>query len=158
MAKPVPEGFNTVSAHIVVNNASEAIDFYKKAFGAEEVARVPGPDGKSVMHAELRIGTSRLMLNDEFPQMGAKSAKTIGATPVTLHLYVDNVDELYDRAVKAGAKVKMPVENTFWGDRYGRIEDPYGHQWAIATHKEDLTPQQLQERAAEYFSKQKPGA
>ena len=144
--KPVPEGFHTVTPHLTMKNAGEAIEFYRKAFGAEEIARMPGPGG-SVMHAEIRIGDSPIMLNDEFPEHGARGPKTIGGTPVSIHLYVNDVDALFDRAVKAGAKVTMPIADMFWGDRFGKLEDPFGHQWSIATHKEDVTPEECKERA-----------
>lgn len=154
--KPVPDGFNTVSPHLVVDNANEAIEFYKKAFGAKETARMPGPDGKSIMHAELKIGDSTVMLADEFPN-GPKSAKALGGSSVVLHLYVDDVDTLYDRAVKAGAAVTFPLNDTFWGDRYGQVTDPFGHTWSLATHKQDLTAEQIAEGAKEYFSKMEGG-
>jgi uncharacterized glyoxalase superfamily protein PhnB len=150
--KPVPEGFSTLSPHIIVRNASEAIDFYKKAFAAEEVCRMPGPDGETVMHAELKFGDSTLMLCEEFPKMGAKSPTSYGGSSVTLHLYVEDADALFNRAVSAGATVKMPLSDMFWGDRYGKVSDPYGHEWGIATHKEDLTPEEIGKRAAEAFS------
>ncbi len=145
-AKAIPEGFHTVTPHLIIKGASEAIEFYKKAFGAEEVARMPGPGG-TVMHAEIRIGDSPIMLNDEFPSFGKTGPKSIGGTPVTIHLYVNDVDALFDRAVKAGAKVTMPIADMFWGDRYGQIEDPFGHQWSLATHKEDVTPEECMRRA-----------
>jgi len=149
MANPVPEGFSTITAHITVKNATEAIEFYKNAFGAEEICRMPGPGGM-IMHAELRIGNSPLMLNDEFPDMG-KRAPADG-TPVTIHLYVNDCDALFDRAVKAGAEPLMPPQDTFWGDRYGQVRDPSGHHWGIATHKEDLTPEQIMANAEKAFS------
>ena len=145
-AKPIPDGYHTITPHLIVKGAAEAIEFYKKAFGAEEVMRMPGPGGM-VMHAELRIGDSHFMLNDEFPSFGKMGPKSIGGTPVTIHLYVTDVDALYGRAVKAGAKATMPIADMFWGDRYGQVEDPYGHQWSLATHKEDLTPEECMERA-----------
>jgi uncharacterized glyoxalase superfamily protein PhnB len=144
--KPVPDGFHTVTAHLTVKGAGEAIEFYKKAFGAEEVARMPGPGG-TIMHAEIRIGDSPIMLNDEFPEHGARGPKTIGGTPVSIHLYVKDVDALFDRAVKAGAKVTMPIADMFWGDRFGKLEDPFGHQWSLATHLEDVTSEECMERA-----------
>lgn len=147
-AKPIPDGFHTLTPHLAVKNAAAAIDFYKKAFGAEEVMRMPGPDGKSVMHAELQIGSSRLMLNDEFPEHGVVSPQALGNTPATMHLYVENADAVFKQAVDAGATAAMPVQDMFWGDRYGMVVDPYGHKWAIATHTEDLTPDQIGERAA----------
>ncbi len=148
-ANPIPEGFHTVSPHFVVKNATEAIEFYKKAFGAEEICRMPGPDGKSVMHCELKIGDSMVMMCEEFPEMGARSPQSIGGSPVTIHLYVEDADAAYKRATDAGAKATMPLQDMFWGDRYGKLTDPYGHQWSIATHVEDVTPEQMQERMAQ---------
>lgn len=140
--KPVPEGFRTLTPHITVKGARKAIGFYQQAFGAEELVVHSMPDG-TVMHASLRIGDSILMLNDEFPQMGAKGPQTIGGTAVTLHLFVADVDKAFDRAVKAGATIVMPVADQFWGDRYGLLTDPFGHQWSIATHKKDVSPEEL---------------
>ena len=138
--KPIPDGFHTITPHIVVNDASKAIDFYKKAFGAEELGRMPGPDGKKIMHAMVRIGDSMLMLNDEFPDMGARGPLSIGGTAVTMHLYVQDVDKAFERATKAGAKVTMPLADQFWGDRYGIVTDPFGHSWSLATHTKDMSP------------------
>lgn len=152
MAKAIPDGFNTLTPHIVVQDAARAIDFYKKAFGAQEQTRHLAPDGKSVMHAQLKIGNSVLMLANEFPPM-AVSPKARGGTSVTLHIYVENVDAAFDRAVKAGCTVKMPLSDQFWGDRYGQVEDPFGHSWSIATHKVDLTEQQIAENAKAAFAK-----
>ncbi len=151
-AEPIPEGFRTVTPHLVIRNAAEAIEFYKKAFGAEELCRMPSPDGKTVMHAEIKIGDSVLMLCDEFPQMGAQSPQALGGSPVTVHLYVADVDQAYKRAVDAGATAAMPVQDMFWGDRYGKLTDPFGHHWSIATHTEDLAPEDIGKRAAEAFS------
>jgi PhnB protein len=145
-AKPIPEGFHTVTAHLTVKGAGGAIEYYKKAFGAEELFRMPGPNG-TIMHSEIRIGDSTIMVNDEFPEHGARGPASIGGSPVTLHLYVPDVDAVFDRAVKAGAKVLMPVTDMFWGDRYGQVEDPYGHRWSVATHTEDLTPEETMARA-----------
>lgn len=146
-AKPVPDGFGTLTPHITVKGAKKAIEFYKKAFGAEEMVIHGMPDG-TVMHASLRIGDSVLMLNDEFPQMGAKGPQSLGGTPVTLHLFVQDVDKAFDRALQAGAKTVMPVADQFWGDRYGIVTDPFGHQWSIATHKRDVTSEELQKAMA----------
>ncbi len=146
MAKPIPEGFHTVTPHLIIKGAAKALDFYKRAFGAEEVFNMPGPGGM-VMHAEIRIGDSHVMLNDEFPDYGKFGPKPGGGSPVQIHLYVNDVDALVDRAVKAGAKLTMPVADMFWGDRYGQLEDPFGHIWSVATHKEDLTPEEIAERA-----------
>ncbi len=149
--KPIPEGFNSVTPHLVVKGAAQAIEFYKEAFGAIELVRLPGPDGNSVMHSSLKIGNSVVMLVDEYPDMGCLSPQSINGTPVTVHLYVEDADAVFDKAVEAGAKVTMPLENTFWGDRYGKLEDPFGHSWSVATHIEDLTPEQIMEGAAKAF-------
>ena len=152
MAKAIPDGFNTLTPHIIVQDATRAIDFYKKAFGAQEQTRHLAPDGKTVMHAQLKIGNSMLMLANEFPPM-CVSPKARGGTSVTLHLYVENVDAAFDRAVKAGCTVKMPVSDQFWGDRYGQVEDPFGHLWSLGTHKVDLTEQQIAQNAQAAFAK-----
>ena len=144
---PIPEGFHTLTPHIVVADAAKAIDFYKKAFGAEEMFSMPGPDG-AIMHSELRIGDSVLMMCQANAQMGAVGPDELKGSPVTLHIYTNDADALMKRAEQAGAKVTMPAASTFWGDRYGRIQDPFGHNWSIATHVEDLTPDQMRERAA----------
>ena len=149
--KPIPEGFNSVTPHLVVKGAAQAIEFYKNAFEAVEMVRLPGPDGNSVMHSSLKIGNSVVMLVDEYPDMGCLSPQSINGTPVTVHLYVEDADAVFDKAVEAGAKVTMPLENTFWGDRYGKLEDPFGHSWSVATHIEDLTPEQIIEGAAKAF-------
>ena len=145
--KPIPSGFHTLTPHLVVKGASKAIEFYKKAFGAEEIRRVPAPDGKSLLHADLKIGDSHLFLVDEFPQMGCLGPESIGGTPVTIHMFVEDVDAAFSKAVAAGAQVKMPLSDMFWGDRYGLLTDPFGHAWSMATHKEDLTSEQIGKRA-----------
>ena len=145
--KPVPEGFHTVTPHLVVRDAAKAIDFYVKAFGAEERYRMPGPGGV-VMHAELSLGDSIIMLGEEAPQMGAISPQTIGGSPVTLMIFVKDVDASFARADQAGCTVQMPPTDMFWGDRYGKLADPFGHQWAIATHKEDVAPDEMARRMA----------
>lgn len=150
--RPVPEGYHTITPHLVLNDSNSAIQFYQKAFGAEEIVRIPGPGGKGVMHAEIRIGNSPIMLNDEFPGMGTKSPKSLGGTTFTIHLYVDDVDKAFERAVAAGAKVEMPVSNMFWGDRYGKLSDPFGYHWSIATHTKDLTAKEIGKAAQEFFS------
>jgi len=150
-ARPVPEGFYTVTPHLICKGAGQAIDFYKKAFGAEELMRMPGPDGKSVMHAEFKIGNSHIMIADEFPDYGCFGPETLKGSPVTIHLYVNDVDSVFNQAVKAGATVKMPITDMFWGDRYGKLQDPFGHHWSIATHKEDVSPQECAKRAAAQF-------
>ena len=151
--KAIPEGFRTVTAHMTLNDAAAAIEFYKKAFGAEEIMRMPGPGGKGVMHAEIKIGDSIIMLNDEFPDHGPKAPTSLNGTSFVVHLYVNDVDAAFDKAVAAGAKPSMPVTDMFWGDRYGSVTDPFGHQWSVATHKEDLTPEQCGQRAQEFFAK-----
>jgi len=156
MPKPIKgqrKGFHTITPALVVKGADKAIEFYKKAFGAEESVRMAGPDGKSVMHAELRIGDSLFFVGDEAPDMGALSPQSIGGTPCTLHLYVNDADAVFKRAVDAGAQVKQPVADMFWGDRYGKVQDPFGHGWGIATPKEDLTPEEMRQRTKEFFAK-----
>jgi uncharacterized glyoxalase superfamily protein PhnB len=149
--KRVPEGFHRVTPHLTVRAAAAMIEFYKKAFGAVEKRRAPGPDGKTIMHAELQIGDSIIFLNDEFPQMGALSPLAAKSTAVTLHLYVEDADKQYQQALAAGAEVVMPLADQFWGDRYGMVRDPSGHQWSIGSHMEDLTPAQMKERMAKAF-------
>jgi PhnB protein len=146
-AKPIPEGYHTVTPYLIFTGASDAITFYKNALGAEEVMRIGGPGGK-VGHAEIRIGDSRIMLADERPELQALSPKTIGGSPVSIHLYVEDVDAAVERAVKAGAKLIRPVADQFYGDRTGEVEDPYGYRWFIATRKEDLTVEEIRRRAA----------
>ena len=142
--KPIPEGMHTVTPHLVCAGASEAIAFYIKAFEATEVARMPGPGGK-LMHAMVRIGDSMVMLVDEVPEWQAVGPLTLKGSPVTLHLYVPDADAVFQRAVDAGAKPIMPVADLFWGDRYGVVEDPFGHRWSIATHTRELSPEQMQQ-------------
>jgi PhnB protein len=151
-AKPIPDGYHTVTPYLIVNGAAQALEFYKKAFGATEMMRFPGPGGK-IMHAEIKIGDSPIMLADEAPEMGARSPKTIGGTPVSLLLYVEDVDAWASKAVAAGAKVQRPVQDQFYGDRTGTFEDPFGHVWSIATHKEDVSLEEMQKRAASAFQK-----
>jgi PhnB protein len=146
--KRLPDGFHRVTPHLVCRNAAGLIEFYKKAFGAVELGRAPGPDGKSIMHAAIRIGDSIVFLNDEFPEMGAQSPLTTKGTPVTLHLYVEDADKQFQQALAAGAEVVMPLADQFWGDRYGIVRDPSGHQWSIGSHMEELTPDQMKERMA----------
>lgn len=142
--KPIPEGMHSVTPHLVCAGASAAIEFYKKAFGAEERGRMAGPDGR-IMHAMLRIGDSPVMLVDEMPEWGSLGPKALKGTPVTLHLYVEDADAFVGRAAQAGAKVTMPVAEQFWGDRYGRIEDPFGHHWSVATHVRDVTQEEMKQ-------------
>jgi uncharacterized glyoxalase superfamily protein PhnB len=151
---PIPEGFHTVTPQLTLDNCADAIDWYKKGLGAQELSRAVGPDGK-IMHAEIKIGDSKIMVNDAI--MGGKGPKAIGGSPISLWVYVDDCDALFNRAVKSGAEV-MPgpmgaVMDQFWGDRSGTLTDPHGYRWTIATHKEDLTPQEIQQRQ-EAFMKQ----
>ena len=145
MAKKIPEGFHTITPHLIVKGAAEAIEFYKRAFGAEARGIHHGP-GNSVMHAEIKIGDSFVMLNDEFPDYGAVGPKSRGGTSTALHIYTEDADALFNRATAAGATVTMPLADQFWGDRYGQVEDPFGHRWSIATHKEDLSDEEMQKR------------
>jgi uncharacterized glyoxalase superfamily protein PhnB len=140
---PIPEGMHTVTPHLVCAGAGAAIDFYKKAFGATETARMPGPGGK-LMHASIRIGDSAVMLVDEMPEWGSLGPKALKGSPVVIHLYVADVDAFTARAVAAGAKVTMPVADMFWGDRYGQLEDPFGHRWSVATHVRDVSAADMQ--------------
>jgi len=142
--KPIPEGMHSITPHLVCEGAAEAIEFYKKAFDAVENGRMPTPDGK-IMHAQIRIGDSPLMLVDAFPDMGAFGPKALKGSPVTIHLYVEDADKTFDQAVAAGATVRMPLADMFWGDRYGQLEDPFGHRWSIATHVRDVTQSEMRE-------------
>jgi len=142
--KPIPEGMHSLTPHLVCAGAAQAIEFYKKAFNAVEGGRLDGPDGK-VMHAMVRIGDSALMLVDEMPDYGAFGPRSLKGSPVTIHLYVKDADATVKQAVAAGAKVTMPLADMFWGDRYGQLEDPFGHHWSVATHLQDLTDEQIRE-------------
>ncbi len=157
MSKGIPRGLHTLTPQLVVRDGARAIEFYKRAFGAEEVMRMTGPDGKSIGHAELRIGDSVLFLNDEFPQSAVRAPESVGAATSGIQIYVEDVDAAFARAVSAGAQVRMAVENMFWGDRFGVVVDPFGHQWGLATHVEEVTPQQLKERAEAFWAKMKTG-
>jgi uncharacterized glyoxalase superfamily protein PhnB len=150
-AKPVPEGLHTITPQLTLENAAQTIEWYKKALGAEELGRSVGPDGK-IMHADLRIGNSRFYLNDVM--MGGKGPQAYGGSPASFWLYVENCDGLFKRAVEAGGKVQMPLEDQFWGDRAGCVGDPAGYSWWIATRKEDLTTAEMQQRSAEFFKQQ----
>lgn len=152
MTKPIPDGFNSLSAHIIVSDGTAAMEFYKQAFGAQEMGRMMTPDGKTLMHAQMKIGNSMLMLAGEFPP-NCLSPKSRGGSSIFLHIYTEHADAAFDRAVKAGCKVNMPISDTFWGDRYGQVEDPFGHQWSIATHKHDYTPEQIAANAKEFMAK-----
>ena len=145
--KAVPEGYHTVTPYLILRGAGDAIAFYEKAFGAAEVMRIGGPGGR-IGHAEIKIGDSRLMLADEYPEIGALSPKTVGGSPVSIHLYVEDVDAAVERAVAVGAKLVRPVADQFYGDRTGGIEDPFGYRWFIATRQEDLTSEEIRRRAA----------
>ena len=151
--KPVPEGMHSVTPHLVCAGAADAIEFYKKAFGAVEIARLPGPGGK-IMHAMIRIGDSALMLVDENPEWGMLGPKALKGSPVTIHLYVEDADAFAARAVKAGAKITMPLEDAFWGDRYGKLVDPFGHRWSVGTHMRDVSTEEMQ-RAMQAMQKQR---
>jgi PhnB protein len=142
--KPVPEGMHTVTPHLICAGAAAAIEFYKKAFNAVEEARLPGPQGR-LMHAMIRIEGSAVMLVDEMPEWGALGPRSLKGSPVTIHLYVEDVDAVVRRAVDAGAKITMPAADMFWGDRYCKLEDPFGHHWSVATHLRDMTAEEMQQ-------------
>ena len=151
-AKPIPEGFHTLTPYLTVDNAARAIEFYQKAFGARELMRMDTPQGK-IGHAELQIGDSRLMIADEMPMAGNRSPRALGGTCSGIFIYVEDVDAAFNQAVSAGAKVEMPVADMFWGDRYGKLTDPFGHSWSLATHKEDVAPDEMARRGKEAMSK-----
>lgn len=153
--KPIPEGMHTVTPHLVCAGAADAMEFYKKAFGAVELHRLPGPDGK-LMHGAIRIGDSTVMLVDENPQWQAFGPKYLKGSPVTLHLYVEDADAFFAKAVDNGASAMMPVTEMFWGDRYGVVTDPFGHNWSIATHVRDATPEEMMEAAKAGCAEAKP--
>ncbi|MGB5090843.1 MAG: VOC family protein [Nitrososphaeraceae archaeon] len=149
--KKIPEGYHSITPALIVKNGDAAIEFYKKGFGAEERSRMKSPDGR-VAHAELKLGDSVFMLSDEYPEMKCHSPNSIGGSPVSMYVYVEDVDSLFDKAVSAGAKVLDPVKDQFWGDRHGRLEDPFGHLWSIATHKKDLSEEEMKSAAEAAFS------
>ena len=153
----VPAGFHTLTPHLTVRDADKALEFYKNALGAEVLNVARTPDGR-VLHAMLRIGDSPLMLNDEFPEMGGLSPLSTGGSGVTIHIYTENVDQAFHRAVNAGAKVKMPLMDQFWGDRYGIVTDPFGHSWSLATHIKDMSPEEMQRGQDEAMAKMPPQA
>jgi PhnB protein len=153
----IPSGYHSLTPYLVVNDASRAIDFYKQAFGAKETVRMGGPGGK-IGHAELKIGDSMLMLSDEMPGSGSRSPQSLGGSPVSVFMYVENVDSVFDQAVKAGAKADKPPEDMFWGDRFGHLTDPFGHLWAIATHIEDVAPEEMRKRAQAAMAQMAQGA
>jgi uncharacterized glyoxalase superfamily protein PhnB len=150
--KPIPEDMHTVTPHLVCAGAADAIAFYVKAFGAVEAARLPGADGR-IMHALIRIGDSCVMLMDEFPECNSPGPKTLKGSPVTIHLYVEDADAVFECALAAGAKVRMPLEDTFWGDRYGALEDPFGHYWSVATHIRDVSAEEMQQAIQKFAQK-----
>ncbi|MGC2424347.1 MAG: VOC family protein [Nitrospirota bacterium] len=153
MPKAIPEGYHSVTPTLTFKDARKAIDFYKKALGAIERYAMPGPDGKGVMHAEIQIGDSIFMVMDENPQMKNKSAETLGGSPVSFYIYLENVDEAYKKATTAGAISTMPVDDMFWGDRVGTVYDQFGYSWSLATHVKDLSPKEIEEGAKAAFSK-----
>ena len=151
MVNAIPEGYNSITPHLVVNNGIDAIEFYKRAFGAVVVYRYNGPDDKSTIYVKLRIGDSPVLLSDEFPDtegMSCRSPKSIGGSTVVIHIYTEDVDKLFNQAISAGATVITPLTDMFWGDRYGQLMDPYGHFWSIATHKEDLSDDEIRRRGS----------
>lgn len=147
--KAVPDGYHSITPYLIVHDATAALDYYAKAFGAKELFRMPGPDGK-IGHAEITIGDSPIMLADEFPDMGARSPRSIGGSPVSLMLYIEDVDAVIARAVAAGGTLSRPIENRFYGDRSGTVIDPFGHEWTVSTHVEDVPPDEMARRAAAY--------
>jgi uncharacterized glyoxalase superfamily protein PhnB len=147
MTKAIPEGFHSVTPYITVRDARKAIEFYKRAFNARERYTMPGPGGTGVMHAELQIGDSIMMMGEENPNQPCRSAETMGGSPVSFYIYLENADEAFGNALKAGAVSKMPVQEMFWGDRVGTVQDPFGYEWSLATHTKDLTPRELEEGA-----------
>jgi len=154
--KPIPDGYHSVTPYLIVRGGAEAIEFYKKAFGAEERFRMPGPGGK-VMHAEIQIGDSVVMLGDEWPEMGVKSPHSLGGPGVSVMLYVTDVDASFKQATAAGAKAKQPPTDMFWGDRYGKLTDPFGHEWGIATHIEDVAPDEMERRGKKFAEEMAKG-
>ena len=159
MTRPIPDGYHSVTATLTVRGAADAIDFYKKAFGAQEIERFHGPDGKSIIHAEIKIGDSRVKLMDEFSQINCLSPQSVGGATGGIFLYVESSDDVFDKAVSAGAKPIMPLSDMFWGDRCGAAEDPYGHRWTISTRKKDMTREEVAKAGQEFMKsmKQKGG-
>jgi PhnB protein len=148
--KPIPDGYHSVTPYMTIAGTAKAIDFYKQAFGAEEIMRMPAPDGK-IGHAEIRIGDSVIMMSDEYPEMGATSPGTLGGSTMSIMIYVEDSDAVFNRAVAAGAKPAQPMEDKFYGDRAGSVLDPFGHLWHISTHKEDVPPDEMERRAKAYM-------
>lgn len=154
--KPIPDGYHSVTPYLIVNDGAKAIDFYKQAFGATELFRMDAPGGK-IGHAEIKIGNSPIMLADEFPEMGYRSAKSLGSTPVSLMIYVEDVDSVFPQAIAAGGKELKPVEDQFYGDRSGTLQDPFGHVWTVSTHKEDVSPEEMDRRHGEMMAQKAGG-
>lgn len=154
--KPIPDGYHSVTPYLIIDGAANALEYYKAAFHAVEEMRIPGPNGK-VMHAEITIGDSKIMLSDEFPELGARGPKTIGGSPVGIALYVPDVDSVFKRAIEAGGTEERPLQDQFYGDRSGTLRDPFGHQWTVATHIEDLTPEEIGKRHEEFVAQQGGG-
>jgi len=151
MVKPIPDGYHSVIPTLTIRGAAEAIEFYKKVFDAKEIYRFPGPDGKSIMHAEIRIGDSAIMLCDEMPEMGCLSPKSTGGPSGAIYLYVNDADSVFHKAVSAGATPLMPLMDGFWGDRIGSLSDPFGHRWTIATRKKEMTLEEIQKAGTEFI-------
>jgi PhnB protein len=156
MAKPIPDGYHAVTPALTVKNGADAIEFYKRALGAKELMRFAGPDG-TLMHAEIEIGDSKIMLGEEMPEQGCRAPGSVGAVSGSLYLYVEDVDKSFRRAVEAGAKALMPPTDMFWGDRFGQVEDPSGHRWSLATHKEDPSPEEMARRQKEFMAQMSQG-
>jgi PhnB protein len=151
MAKAIPDGYHTITPALTVKDGGQAIEFYKRALGAEEIMQIPGPDGR-LMHAEMKIGDSRFMLGEEMADQGCRAPASVGAVSSSLYIYVQDVDKAFRRAVEGGAKALMPPTDMFWGDRFGQVEDPSGHRWGLATHKEDPSPEEMARRQKEFFA------
>jgi len=157
MTKPIPEGYHSVTPYLIINGAADAIAYYTKAFGATELFRMPAPGGK-IGHAEIKIGDSPIMLADEAPEMGFKGPKTIGGSPISIMIYVDDVDTVFNQAIAAGGTEQRPLKDQFYGDRSGTLEDPFGHVWHVATHKEDVSPEEMEERMKSHTAASGGGA
>ncbi|MGA7827012.1 MAG: VOC family protein [Geobacteraceae bacterium] len=152
MPEPVPAGFHTITPYVVFKDSLKAIEFYRQALGSEVLFIMPGPKGKGVMHAEIRIGDSIIMMSDEYPHEPCKSAESYGGSPVSFYLYVEDVDTAFEKALNAGALAHMPVQDMFWGDRIGSVKDPFGHSWTLATHTKDLSPEEIEQGAKTAFA------
>jgi len=155
MTQAIPEEFHSVTSFLMFRDARKAIEFYQRAFGAEEIMAMPNPDGKGVMHAEIRIGDSIIMMGEECPNQPCKSAETLGGSPVSFYLYLENVDQAFETALAAGAEVQMPVQDMFWGDRVGTVQDPFGYSWSLASHTRDLTMEEIRQGALAAYAKSK---